>query len=187
MVNPANATTFNRIKALGSSWTGKLQSSISFMGSDPTNTYYESISSANVNSVITYNSNKVVAVIFQPSSNTLSFRKNIVDNSAGQDKFMVIFVDGNVSIDSTVDRIDAFIIASGTITVESAGLDLDDPILIKGGLYANQILLNRDLKNVVTNNDKPAEYISYNENLILNQQDVPFEIKESPIQWVFDE
>jgi len=191
MENVATPEFFDEIRAVGSAWnaepTAEPTTALSSIGSSTSPSYFERNSSDTINSIISYNENKVVAVIFTPSTGTLTLRKDIVDTSYDKDKFLVLFVDGNVLIDSSVLSIDAFIFASGKITVESKGTNLDNQVLIKGGLYGHEVVLNRDLRNIVVNNNKPAELILYNHNLMLNQQDIPLEVKETPIIWVLED
>jgi len=188
MINPANITLFYEIKIAGSSWTDKSQSAISSIGSAPNPSYFVRDSSETVetvNSTINYNDNKIIAVIFNQSNSTLTITKDIVDNSVGRNKYLLFLVHGDVIIDSSVDQIDAFIVSSGRITVESAGANLDDVFFVKGGLYAEEILFNRDLKNQLPYVNKPAEVISYNHNLLAGGTNFPIEIKETPVYWVF--
>lgn len=185
MDNLANPDFFAEIMSDGSSWVQEnSQQSLSSIGSSDNASYFFVYGSSTINSNISYNDNKAVAVIFASTHSTLTLRKDIIDTSLNSDKSLIIFVDGNVVIDPGVSRIEAVIYASGSITVESAGENSDDVLYVRGGLYGSSIAFNRDLTNSPVNNNKPAEIISYNHNLMVNQGFIPFEVKEASIIWV---
>lgn len=186
MDNLASPAFFDRVMADGSAFRAEPSASLSSIGNSKSPVYFQRSSSDSINSIISYNENKVVAIIFSPSNSTLTIRKNIIDTSKDKDKFLIMFVDGNVSIESGVTELNSIIYASGNITIESKGTDLDDQLFIVGGLYGNNVLFKRDLKDIVANRNKPAEMILHNYQIIKNQDYMPKETKETPITWVLD-
>ena len=187
MENIATPEFFDKIRAVGSAFHAEPTASLSSIGASKSPSYFERSASDTINSVISYDKNKIVAIIFAPSTGTLTIRKNILDTSLNHDKFFMIFVDGNVLIDSSVTTLDALIYASGKITVESKGPNLDSPLFVYGGLHGNELLLQRDLKDIHAYANKPAEIISYNHYLMINQNDVPFEIKKALVKWIIND
>lgn len=119
-------------------------------------------------------------------SNTLTIRKDIETSS----NVLIIYVNGNVIITPEVNSLNSvFIVATGEITVETAGEDLDNELLVRGGLYGRNVVFKRNLSDVPANFLKPATMVMFDQKVVNYSKSAEFsaEIKESKVYWILKE
>ncbi len=126
-----------------------------------------------------------VVFIEVKNGGTVNIDSNITSAST---KPLILYVKGNVLIEPDVTEIDSvFLIATGTIEFKSSGDDSDIPIDISGGIYAHNIIFDRDLADSLVTVDVPAERIFYNSSLIGVSDSLPAEITESKVYYILTE
>ncbi|MDQ5981428.1 MAG: hypothetical protein QG570_175, partial [Patescibacteria group bacterium] len=116
---------------------------------------------------------------------TVNIDKNMTSNSS---KTLILYVKGNVLIKPNVTEIDSvFLIATGNVTFESAGDDIDQPININGAIYADDIVFQRDLPDSLGATNYAAERVFYNSSLIKDSNNLPAEVTESKVYYILTE
>ncbi|PIS22984.1 hypothetical protein COT49_02760, partial [candidate division WWE3 bacterium CG08_land_8_20_14_0_20_40_13] len=150
-------------------------------GSSYSNTIYK-ITSGSI-STINFSKSSGTAVLIANSDLTIT--GNIT--ASGRTPFespVIIVVQGNVKIDPSVDQIEATIVATGSITVNSSSNSSNEKrLVVTGGLYAtNGVYFKRDLAKVTgENNKKPTIVVIYNPSPLVLKP--PMELLQVRTSW----
>jgi hypothetical protein len=105
----------------------------------------------------------------------------------------IVLVRGNVTIMPTVNDLRLVIYATGTITVSSAGRDLDLPLYNGGALYSDRdVIIERDLPDTPVWEKFPAVKNAYTPEIFNRMEELgsigfPSVITESKVYWVIEE
>lgn len=154
--------------------------------------YFVSDTDETINSTININqpsdptNSGITTFVDLGGSNTLTIRKDINTGT----NILIVYVNGDVLIDPDVSVLNSVIIvATGQITIESRGDDQDDPLIIRGGLYANNVVFSRDLEDTVANFLSPSSMVMFDQKSVIYSKNTDFasEIKESKVYWILKE
>lgn len=112
---------------------------------------------------------------------------NITGNLLTTDtnEIVVFITDSDVTVQKNVTKIDGiYILSSSQIEIEGQSNN-DDPLLFNGGIYADQIAIQRDLKDIGAYLDMPAVRGLYDPNLIVKVMDaIPSQVGIANVYWV---
>ena len=79
---------------------------------------------------------------------------------ANADAYSVIVVNGDMTIEPTVSRLDGIYVATGTMTIGGKS-PTDNQLVINGSLFAQRLVLTRSFTTASLNNTQPAIQVNY--------------------------
>ncbi|PIR43900.1 hypothetical protein COV24_00270, partial [candidate division WWE3 bacterium CG10_big_fil_rev_8_21_14_0_10_32_10] len=111
-------------------------------------------------------------VVLYATANDLTIDGDILKNTSSPTPNVVIVVDGNLTISSTVHLIEASFVVNGGINISPSS----EPLVVKGSLLAkDSIALNRDAQST-TQNKRPVETVIFQPNIYF--QEIPQNFKQ---------